>query len=71
MHAAPLYFKPGTMRWWIQEDNKRVGIMGIRWLPKEHGPKTVSSSLVIYLKSTEEIRKLRMGKKLFRTTEYD
>ena len=38
MHAAPLHYKPGTMRWWIEEDNKDIGveIMGIRWLLKEN-----------------------------------
>ena len=46
-------------------------ITGIRWLLKEHGPEKAASSLVIYMRSTEEVRKLRMGRRLFRTTRYD
>jgi len=30
MHTAPLKYKPGTMRRWIEEDNKGVRILGIR-----------------------------------------
>ena len=35
MHAAPLKYKPGTMRRWTEEDNKGVKILGIRWLLKD------------------------------------
>jgi len=48
MHAAPLKYKPGTMRRWVEEDNKGVRIMGIRWLLKEDRRGQVVSSLVIY-----------------------
>ena len=71
MHAAPLHYKPGTMRRWIEEDNKGVEIMGIRWLTREHWPGKVASSLVIYMRSAMEIGRLRMGRKLFHTTRYD
>ena len=26
MHGAPLHYKPGMMRWWIEEDNEGVEI---------------------------------------------
>ena len=71
MHAAPLCYKPGTMRRWIEEDNKGVEVMGIRWLTREHWPGKVASSLVTYMKSAMEIGKLRMGRKLFHATIYD
>ena len=73
MHAAPLHYKPGTMRRWIEEDNKDMGveIMGIRWLLKENRPGKVASSLVIYMKSARKVEKLRMGRRFFRTTSYD
>ena len=73
MHAAPLHYKPGTMRRWIEEDNKDMGveIMGIRWLLKENQPGKVASSLVIYMKSARKAEKLRMGRRFFRTTSYD
>ena len=36
MHAAPLNFKPGTMRWWwIEEGNEGMKILGMQWLRKE------------------------------------
>ena len=71
MHAAPLCYKPGTMRRWIEEDNKGVEIMGIRWLTEEHLLGKVASSLAIYMKSAMEIATLRMGRKLYHTTGYD
>jgi len=37
----------GMMRRWLEEDNKGVEIMGIRWLLKEHGLEKAVSSLVI------------------------
>jgi len=71
MHAAPLKYMPGTMRRWIEEDNKGVKILGIRWLLKEDRREQVASSLVIYLKDPVESTRLRMGRRLFRTTVYD
>jgi len=38
---------------------------------KEYGPEKVASSLVIHMRSAEEMGKLRMGRRLFRTTRYD
>jgi len=71
MHAAPLKYKPGTMRRWIEEDNKGVKILGIRWLLREDRRGKVASSLVIYMSDLMEVTKLRMGRRLFRTTSYD
>jgi len=71
MHAAPLKYKPGTMRRWIEEDNKGVKILGIRWLLREDRRGQVASSLVIYMRDLMEVTKLRMGRRLFRTTSYD
>ncbi|RPB29182.1 hypothetical protein L211DRAFT_845181 [Terfezia boudieri ATCC MYA-4762] len=34
-HAAPSKYKPGLMLRWIEEDNKGVRILGIRWLLQE------------------------------------
>ena len=67
MHGAPLRYKPGTMRQWIEEDNRGVEIMGIRG----HLPGIVASSLVIYIKSAVEIGRLRMGRKTYNTERYD
>ena len=71
MHAAPLKYKPGTMRRWIEEDNRGVKILGIRWLLREDRRRQVASSLVIYMCDPIEITKLRMGRRLFRATGYD
>ena len=72
MHAAPLKYKPGTMRRWIEEDNKGLRILGIRWLLKEDRRGQLASSLVIYMKDPVGCgTKLRMGRRLFRTTCYD
>jgi len=35
MHEAPLQYKPGTMRGWIEENTGGVKMLGIRWLLKE------------------------------------
>lgn len=32
LHAVPTKYKPGLMRGWIEEDNKRAKIVDIRWL---------------------------------------
>ena len=68
MHAAPLRYKPGTMRRLIEEDNKVVGnsVVDTRTRPGK-----VASSLVIYMKSAMEIEKLRIGRELFHPTRYD
>jgi len=71
MHAAPLKYKLGTMRRWIEEDNKGVKILGIRWLLWEDRRGQVASSLVIYMRDLIEVTKLRMGRRLFHTTSYD
>ena len=74
LHGAPTKYKPGQMRRWIAEGNQGgAQILGIRWLVQEHkrGGK-LASSLVIYLKDSVVVnRGLRMGRKIFRTTEYD
>jgi len=60
------------MRRWLEEDNHGVLIAGARWLLQE-GRRVgkAASSLVIYLdKPLPEGRKLRMGFKIFRTTNY-
>jgi len=71
LHAAPQKFKPGTMRRWIEEDNKGVRIVRIRWLLKEGRRGQGASSLVIYMRDPVEVTGLRMGRRLFRTTSYD
>jgi len=71
MHAAPFKYKPGTMRRWIEEDNKGVRIMGIQWLLKEDRRGQVVSSLVTYMRNPVEVTKVRMGRRLFRTIIYD
>ena len=61
------------MRRWIQEDNKGVTILGIRWLLNESRRMgKAASSLVIYLKKGININKgVRMGRRIHRTTQYD
>ena len=71
MHGAPLRYKSGTMRQWVEEDNRGVEIKGIRWLVREHLPGKVASSLVIYMKSAVEIGILRVGRKTYNTERYD
>jgi len=71
MHAALLKYKPDTMRRSIEADNSGVKILGIRWLLREGRRGQVASSLVIYMKDLMEEKKLRMGRRLFRTTCYD
>jgi len=46
-------------------------IVGIRWLLREDRRGQKASSLVVYMRDPVEIRDLRMGRKLFRTTMYD
>jgi len=72
LHAAPTHRKLGEMRRWLEEDNKGVVIIGARWLLQE-GRRLgkATSSLVIYLSSPKAAGKLRMGRKLFRTTRYE
>lgn len=70
-HAAPLKYRPGTMRKWIEEDNKGVNILGVRWLLKEGRRGVAASSLVIYMKDLIEVAPLRMGRRLFCTTYHD
>jgi len=74
LHAAPTKFKPGQIRRWIEEDNHRgVQVQGIRWLTQEHRRVgKLASSLVIYLKEKIDLNhRLRIGRRLFRITEYD
>jgi len=47
MHAALLKYKPGTMRRWIEEDNRGVKILGIRWLLREDRSGHVAGILVL------------------------
>lgn len=72
LHAAPTHRKLGEMRRWLEEDNKGVVIVGARWLLQE-GRRLgkAASSLVIYLSIPKAVGKLRMGRKLFRTTRYE
>jgi len=51
----------GSMRRWIEEENKGEDIRGIRWLWQAHGLERVAYCLVIYLKSTKEIGRFRDG----------
>ncbi|KAF8420016.1 hypothetical protein BGX38DRAFT_619968 [Terfezia claveryi] len=72
-HAAPMKYKPGLMRRWIEEDNEGARIVGIRWLLQE-GRRVgkLASSLVIYLAAEiDTTHGLRMGKRVFRTTNYE
>ena len=48
-------------------------IVGIRWLLKEDPDRRglEAASLVIYMKDPVEITRLRMGRRLSRTTRYD
>ena len=71
MDAAPLRYKPGTMRQRIEEHNRGVEIIGNRWLTKEHLPGRVAPSLVIYMKSAVEISRLSIGRKTYYTERYD
>ena len=61
------------MRRWIEEDNKGITVLGIRWLlqePRRAGK--AASSLVIYMKEGININKgFRMGRRIFRTSQYD
>ena len=74
LHGAPTKYKPGQMRRWIEEGNQGdAQILGIRWLLQEHRrARKLASSLVIYLKESVVIKQgLRMGRRIFRTTQYD
>ena len=61
------------MRCWIEEDNKGIVVLGIRWLlqePWRTGKAT--SSLAVYSKEAINTNKgIRMGRKVFCTTWYD
>ena len=62
------------MRRRIEEDNRgKAKILGIRWLVRQDRRTGRSaSSLVIYMKNMIDLNKgLRMGRRIFRTTEYD
>ena len=73
LHGAPTRYKPGQLRRWIKEDNNDIEVLGIRWLlqePRRAGK--AASSLVIYLGEIINISKgVRMGRRAFRTTQYD
>ncbi|RPB28785.1 hypothetical protein L211DRAFT_237314 [Terfezia boudieri ATCC MYA-4762] len=71
--AAPMKYKPGLMRRWIEEDNEGARIIGIRWLLQE-GRRVgkLASSLVIYLaEGIDTTCGFRMGRRVFRTSEYE
>ena len=73
-HGAPTKYKVGQMRRWIEEHNKGTAqILGIRWLVGEdRRTGKTASSMVIYMKNKIDLNKgLRMGRRFFRTTEYD
>ena len=62
------------MRRWIEDSNKgSVQILGIRWLVQEQRRVgKLASSLVIYLKGSVNFQQgIRMGRRLFHTTQYD
>jgi len=73
LHTTPTKYKPGEMRRWVEEDNRGIQILGIRWLIQEHRRAgKLASSLVIYMKEKINLNHgLRMGRRIFRTTEYD
>ena len=75
IHGVPTKYKPGQMRRWIQEDNPTGApkIIGIRWLLQDHRRVgKLASSLVVYLDESVIVNKgLRMGRRIFRTTNYD
>jgi len=54
----------------VVADNKGIEMKGIRWLIKENRPAKRASSLVIYLNAANERGRLRMGRKLYRKTNY-
>ena len=73
LHGASTKYKPGQRRRWVEEDNKDIAVLGIRWLlqePRRAGK--AASSLVIYLGKPINISKgVRMERRTFRTTQYD
>ena len=74
LHGAPTIYKAGQIRRWIEEDNRGSAlILGLWWLVREYRRTGKSaSSLVIYMKNKVDLNKgLRMGRRIFRTTEYD
>jgi len=72
---VPTEYKPGQYRRWIENYKWRFGVQvsGIRWFTQEQrGIGKKASSLVIYLKEKIDSNQgLRIGRKLFRTTEYE
>jgi len=64
VHEASLRHTPETIKRWIGEDNRGVGIIGIRWL-------RATSSLVIHVKELMDVGHLCMGRRLLRTICYD
>jgi len=71
-YAAPTKFKPGQMQRLI-EDNRGHRVEGIYWLlGEDRRTGKLASSLVIYLSSdTDPNQGLRIGRRVFQTTEYD
>ncbi|KAF8464843.1 hypothetical protein BDZ91DRAFT_795335 [Kalaharituber pfeilii] len=65
----------GKVRGWLETSNPELGkTTGIRWLRKEttlreEGKKT--SSVVVYLETTKEAGKVRLGGKWLRTEIYE
>jgi len=50
----------GKMWGWLQEDNERVNITGVRWLVMDEA-----------MNSCKAVTLLRMGRRVYRTTRYD
>jgi len=74
LRAAPTRYECCQIWRWIKGDNKGgVQVQGIRWLVGEHRRVgKLASSLVMYVKEKVDLSHgLRMGRKLFRTAEYD
>ena len=70
LRGAPLHHKLGAKRRWIAEDNEGIGITGVWWLSREHHAGKEASSLVIYMRSAESVKELKMGRsRFFRTIE--
>ena len=73
LHGALAKYKPGQIRRWIEDNQRGVHVQGIRWLTQEYrGAGKLASSLVVYLKERIDLNHgVRIGRRIFRITEYD
>jgi len=53
LHAAPIKYKPGQMRRWVEGDNNwKAQILGIWWLRQKHRRTSkAASSVVVYMRN--------------------